>query len=103
MVNCILSGVCNADTVTSGGHNIESPGNTCGLGGIGDNINIPAALLDLGPLQPNGGPTQTHVPGPGSPGIDAIDVSDCEVVDDQRGIERPQGPRCDVGSVEVVP
>jgi hypothetical protein len=103
LVNSILAGPCNSDVATSGGNNIESPGDTCGLRGLGDNVGILTGQLNLGPLQPNGGPTQTHEPGSGSVAIDAIDQSDCGVEDDQRGIERFQGARCDVGSVEVVP
>jgi predicted outer membrane repeat protein len=56
----------------------------------------------LGPLQDNGGFTQTHLPAPGSPAIDAGDPANCSGVD-QRGVPRPQGPRCDIGSVEVQP
>jgi len=55
----------------------------------------------LGPLQDNGGFTQTHLPAPGSPAIDAGDPANCDGVD-QRGVPRPQGARCDIGSVEVV-
>ncbi len=54
----------------------------------------------LGPLQDNGGFTQTHLPAPGSPAIDAGDPANCSGTD-QRGVPRPQGPRCDIGSVEV--
>ena len=103
MVNSILSGSCNSDVVVSGGYNIESPGDTCGLGGVGDAVDISASQLKLGPLQQNGGPTQTHEPGSGSVAIDAIDAADCEVEDDQRGVARPEGAGCDVGAVEVVP
>ena len=55
----------------------------------------------LGPLQDNGGFTLTQVPGPGSPAIDAGDPANCSGVD-QRGVARPQGPRCDIGAVEVI-
>ena len=43
----------------------------------------------------------------GSPLIDAIPVASCQVsvaagvVTDQRGVTRPQGSGCDVGSVET--
>lgn len=103
MVNSVLSGSCGTDVAVSGGNNIESPGDTCGLGGVGDAVGISATQLKLGPLQQNGGPTQTHEPGSGSIAIDAIDTADCEVEDDQRGIARPQGSGCDVGAVEVAP
>ncbi len=55
----------------------------------------------LGPLQDNGGPTLTHALLEGSPAIDAIPVVDCVVDTDQRGVLRPQGDGCDIGSYEV--
>lgn len=55
----------------------------------------------LGPLQDNGGFTLTQAPGPGSPAVDAGDPANCSGVD-QRGVARPQGPRCDIGAVEVI-
>jgi hypothetical protein len=76
---------------------------------------VTSAQLNLGPLQDNGGPTQTHALLPGSVAIDA--APDCTDVNgspdhqnavtpkavisqDQRGISRPQGSACDVGSYE---
>ncbi|TVR70010.1 MAG: hypothetical protein EA415_13535, partial [Sphaerobacteraceae bacterium] len=62
---------------------------------------------DLGPLQDNGGPTETMMPMPGSPVINAIplDNGECEVGEtiDQRGVQRPAGDGCDIGSVEAPP
>ena len=57
----------------------------------------------LGPLAANGGPTQTRMPQPGSPLLDAIPAAACapDVSTDQRGVTRPQGGRCDIGAVEV--
>ena len=52
----------------------------------------------LGPLQNNGGPTQTHKPGSGSPAIDAVAKG---LPSDQRGVRRPQGSNFDIGAVEV--
>lgn len=103
MVNSVLNGSCGSAVAVSGGNNIESPGDTCGLGGVGDVVSVLATQLKLGPLQQNGGATQTHEPGSGSVAIDAIDLADCAVEDDQRGVARPQGAGCDVGAVEVVP
>jgi hypothetical protein len=103
MVNSVLNGSCNSDVVVSGGNNIESPDDTCGLGGVGDAVGVSASQLNLGALQQNGGPTQTHEPASGSVAIDAIDPADCEVEYDQRGVARPEGSGCDVGAVEVVP
>jgi CSLREA domain-containing protein len=56
----------------------------------------------LGPLQSNGGPTQTMALGPGSGAIDLVPVSDCQPTD-QRGVVRPQGARCDAGAYEFAP
>ncbi len=52
----------------------------------------------LGPLADNTGPTQTHLPQFGSP---AIDHGTCKFEEDQRGVARPQGGGCDIGSVEA--
>jgi hypothetical protein len=52
----------------------------------------------LGPLQNNGGPTQTLALLPGSPAIDqGIATS---FATDQRGVARPQGAKFDVGAYE---
>jgi len=53
----------------------------------------------LGPLQDNGGPTQTMLPAADSPAIDAGGA--CPTATDQRGVPRPQGRACDIGAVEV--
>jgi hypothetical protein len=55
---------------------------------------------ELGPLQDNGGATETHALLLGSPAIDFIPAADCEVTEDQRGVSRPQGLRCDIGAFE---
>lgn len=58
----------------------------------------------LGPLAANGGPTFTHLPGVGSPLIDAIPSGSAgcgtTVTADQRGEVRPFNGACEVGSVE---
>jgi len=54
--------------------------------------------LKLGPLADNGGPTKTHALGQGSAAIDAA-AGSC-LVNDQRGVHRPQGADCDVGAFE---
>jgi hypothetical protein len=56
----------------------------------------------LGPLQNNGGFTQTMALLPGSPAIDAGDDANCPATD-QRGVTRPQGSRCDIGAYEYIP
>lgn len=100
----IISGRCSAfGTVISRGNNIESPGNTCGLDQGSDRTEVTGAQLNLGPLSDNGGLTETHALNPGSIAIDAIPsvMGVCVLVEDQRSLPRPQGPACDVGSVEV--
>ncbi len=67
--------------------------------GNGNLVSIPGAAL--GPLQDNGGPTPTMLPGPGSAALDAIAPQDCTQGVDQRGFARPQGAGCDIGAVEV--
>ena len=68
-------------------------------GGYPGTGNLDADPL-LGPLQDNGGFTQTMALGPGSPAIDAADDSVCPATD-QRGVPRPQGAGCDMGAFEV--
>lgn len=53
----------------------------------------------IGPLANNGGPTRTHALLSGSPAIDAASNTDCPAKD-QRGVARPQGAGCDIGSYE---
>ncbi|QYG94534.1 hypothetical protein HC251_20275 [Iamia sp. SCSIO 61187] len=84
-------------STTSAGANVDGDG-TCGFGagaddqpGVGD--------PGLGALGANGGPTATRVPASGSPLLDGADCAG--IAEDQRGVARPQGARCDVGAVEV--
>ena len=53
----------------------------------------------LGLLNQNGGPTTTHALLAGSPAIDAGTSEGCPATD-QRGVSRPQGEACDMGSFE---
>jgi hypothetical protein len=107
LTSTIVDGSCNLARVTSEGQNIESPGDTCGLTEASDQTSLTAMQLNLGALQDNGGLTLTQLPGSGSLAIDVIDATECvdlteqPVTSDQRGVSRPQGPKCDVGSVEV--
>jgi hypothetical protein len=54
----------------------------------------------LGALANNGGPTLTLALLTGSPALNVIAPAVCAVTTDQRGVHRPQGPKCDVGSYE---
>jgi len=105
MTGTLLEGTCSLDPVASGGHNLESPGDTCGLTGTNDQVGVSDDELKLGDLQNNGGDTDTQAPAPGSAAIDVIAEDDCSATADQRGEPRPAGttdPKlCDVGSVEV--
>ena len=51
------------------------------------------------PLADNGGPTQTRALAPSSSAVDAY--PDCPHITDQRGVQRPQGPACDIGAFEL--
>ena len=107
-VNTIIDGDCRIGVglqqteLLSGGHNIESPANTCDFEQPTDQVNVSADDLKLGPLADNGGPTMTHALLPGSVAIDHIPTIDCAVDEDQRGEPRPEtgGDACDVGSFE---
>jgi hypothetical protein len=87
--------------VVSQGHNIESPGSTCGLSQESDQVGLGTPELGLQPLQDNGGATATHALMPASSAIDRIPDEDCEVAQDQRGVLRPSGAACDVGAFEL--
>jgi hypothetical protein len=77
------------------GHNLDSDG-TCTLFQPSD---FSGANPLLGPLTNNGGLTETHALQNGSPAIDAGNDARCPPTD-QRGVIRPQGPRCDIGAYE---
>ncbi|GBD26797.1 hypothetical protein HRbin30_02139 [bacterium HR30] len=91
----------NLGTINASGVNLATDSN-CGAGFT----SVSSAALNLGPLANNGGPTQTHALQSGSAAIDAVtdctDLGSASVTADQRGISRPQGPRCDVGAYEVL-
>lgn len=96
--NCFAS-------LTSHGYNLSSDG-SCNFNGPGDMNDINPLL---GPLQNNGGPTQTMALLPGSPAIDAGNPAGCTdgqghlLRTDQRGMPRPDKEDtsgCDVGAYE---
>ena len=92
-------------TMTSNGYNLSSDG-TCNFSNTGDLNNTDPVL---GPLQNNGGPTQTQALLSGSPAIDAGNPSGCTdgqghlLTTDQRGQPRPDkedSGGCDMGAYE---
>lgn len=83
--------------IISAGNNLDSD-NSCHLTGAGD---IPGGNAALGPLQDNGGPTWTHALLPGSAAIDQGACLGGALATDQRGVIRPQGTTCDIGSYET--
>ena len=111
-IGTIVEGGCQegggAVTWTSRGSNVESPGDTCGFSQGSDQPSIAPSALLLGPLQDNGGWTETHAPAAGSVAVNAMVLEDCalslpEPLDDQRDVRRPIGAACDAGSVEFEP
>lgn len=96
VANQLAGGDCNT-IITSFGFNLDSD-SSCGLSGTGDQSGVDPLL---GPLQNNGGPTETHALLTGSPAIDAVTSGCPPPATDQRGIARAQGPACDIGAYEV--
>jgi hypothetical protein len=110
--NTLVDNDCaDGSTITSGGGNLESPGDTCGFDQLTDQVDVTEGQLNIGPLQDNGGPTMTHALGVGSVAIDQIPAEACVDADgaplttDQRGEPRPEtgGTMCDIGAFEVQP
>ena len=117
---------CNlTDGVKSFGHNFVTDA-SCGLDHTSDMVAEGDPLL--GPLGDNGGFGETLLPEPLSPVLDRVPTDACDLAPferflkegdqhlegliddrpalmrkDQRGVERPQGPACDVGAVELEP
>jgi CSLREA domain-containing protein len=93
----VLSGFLTARS------NLIGVGSGSGLtdGVDGNQVGTVAAPIDpkLGTLGDHGGATATFPLLLGSPAIDAGSSADCPDID-QRGVSRPQGPGCDIGSYE---
>ncbi len=92
--------------ISSGGYNlikdVVAPDSqfTCSFTGASSS-DITGHDPQLGPLQNNGGPTDTELPALGSPAVGVIPASACDVPVDQRGAPRPGATgRCDIGAVE---
>ncbi|HEY7060382.1 MAG TPA: choice-of-anchor Q domain-containing protein [Chloroflexota bacterium] len=95
--NCLVP-AGNFQPIISNGFNLSDDTSCAGyFNQSGDQNNVPAGL---GALANNGGPTQTHLPQPGSLAIDHGTTAGCPATD-QRGLPRPVGLSCDVGAVEV--
>ena len=94
------SGECDG-TINSIGSNLMTIAD-CTVSGNAPILGDPS----LGPLQNNGGPTQTHALLSGSPAIDAGDPGGCRdefgalLTTDQRGFNRP-ALGCDIGAFEL--
>jgi hypothetical protein len=90
-------------TFTSNGYNMSSDG-TCNFPNSGDRNNIDPLL---GPLQYNGGPTQTMALPSVSPAIDAGNPSGCTdglghlLTTDQRGLGYPRLDAEDTGGCDM--
>jgi hypothetical protein len=99
------TGECAGGTIGSSGNNLMENYNTghCTVVGTAPILADPK----LGPLQNNGGPTQTHGLLAGSPAIDGGNLGGCRdnlgvlLPTDQRGFPRTFGSRCDIGAYEV--
>jgi hypothetical protein len=78
----------------------DASGSTGFSGALNDIVGTAQEPIDplLGPLADHGGLTLTHELLAGSPAIDHAAVT-CDSPD-QRGVARPQGPRCDIGAFE---
>jgi hypothetical protein len=100
--NCAIDNGASA-TFTSKGYNLIDD-STCGTPAGTDVIGQGA---ELGPLQNNGGPTNTELPAATSPAVGKIPAATCSatgVATDQRGQPRGTGLNgaCTIGAVEVV-
>ncbi len=91
--NC--AGAAPSETV---GYNLDS-GTACGFAKSTD---LTKTGPKLGKLAANGGPTMAEMPARGSPAINhgGTRATGCPRTD-QRGLSRPFGPACDIGSVEA--
>ncbi len=85
--------------ISATGANLATDGSCPGF------TQVTSAQLNLGPLQVNPpGSTATHALLAVSAAIDAVtdctDLGGNAVTQDQRGVARPQGPKCDAGAFE---
>lgn len=92
--NCRVEG----GAITSEGYNV-SQGNLCHLTATGDIEDI-SILGNMDPALSEVGNQFVHVLYPGGRPVDWINSMRCPA-QDQRGVARPQGARCDVGAYEL--
>ena len=92
---------CEGGPVDSAGRNLIASTTGCIFNAdLTDKLNMAAKLGTLGD---HGGPTQTIPIRSTSPAKNAVPIVACQVTKDQRGVKRPQGPRCDIGAFERTP
>ncbi len=90
-------------TLASGGHNLFGDLSGC-TGSVVSDLTATAPLLAA--LGDNGGVTATQALLAGSPALEAIASGNCQAVDDQRSVARPQDANndgvanCDIGAYE---
>ena len=93
-------------TVVSREYNLFGDLDSCTLTGPNNHNVYPAEAL-LAPLTDGGWITRSHTLLRGSPAVDAGDPAEPDSTawacrqKDQRSVSRPQGPRCDIGAVEL--
>ena len=88
---------CFATTTSQGYNLVQHTAECLAAPRPSDVTGMPAML---GTLTSNGGPTQTMAIPTTSNAFNKIPAAACAVPFDQRGVARPQGPRCDVGAYE---
>lgn len=88
---------CGTVAVVSSDHSLSGD-ESCMFTDSGSKQN---ANPQLGPLQDNGGETDTVALTAGSPAVDGGTNDGCPATD-QRGVTRPQGSACDIGAFELV-
>jgi hypothetical protein len=103
--DCDARNVPGSIPLTSEGHNLLGNTTNCVL--VGDPTgNVVGEDARLGLLIDNGGLTPSHAPAEDSPAVEAGSPAlpgsgdGACAADDQRGFQRPLGPRCDIGAVE---
>jgi hypothetical protein len=99
VLSSIIEGECSLTApsdLVSQGYNLFSE---CTPTAGPTDLDLLNADPQLGPLEDNGGPTETMLPQPGSPAIDAIESRRLCSPRDQRGTAR--GRPCDIGAVDT--